>query len=315
MMKKILLLIFVILLFLFSACTSDSDISASSTTDTRLPTEASTTTAATDPSAEIITVNSLMDISHFSSYKDLYDYCKEIKKNDKSFTEWHTSRLLFWIDEEGNHVTAEYSFKDSGEFSLTNIVKCVPKEPTNEGLAKIKAGMSIYEVVELVGIPYMEPFDTARDPMAFKTPDGSECHVYLDIPTVYVEDVEIIDNDLEVTIARLEQVISEKYSLDDFEFHRAYLVPNLEKENPYEADQDLRLEGVYFFGEEEWGISITLIHQESSADIYFDVNNDYLIYNRVATDEHKDIVTYIPTYMAEAFIMQIEDLPNINPNW
>ena len=286
--KKSISLFFLCLVMLLSSCAgSDNQYDASTgvtTTSTETPTISQ---------EEIITPESIKVGS-----EDFSEMCRILQKTDRTFFAWNY--YAFWIDSDGNNVIAEM---EPGE-NVKAITRYRAITTNAESFAEITVGMSIYEVVERVGIPYYRQRFSGVDPIDFRSSDGIEFRMHFNNGCVV--SVEQLDNDLDGAIEKLETTVSDIYSLDSFKLHRIYLVENEEKENEHELDNDLRIEGVCGDNGTEWGISITLYDYRNNDERYFDINNYYLVYNKVVTDDHEEIILDMPVEIVIGIAGELE---------
>ena len=234
--------------------------------------------------------------------EDFFSLGRILEKTDRSFFTW--SYYAFWIDSDGNNVIA---VMEPGE-SVSAIHRYRAVTTNAESFSEITEGMSIYEVVERVGIPYYTPPYNAERPMDFRSSDGIEYRMYFLHESVC--SVEQLDNNLDGAILKLENTISEVYSLDNFKLHRIYLEENVEMVSSHELDYDLIVEGVYGVNEEKWSHRMTLYDFRNNDKAYYDANNYYLVYNKIATKEHTEIILDMPTELMNGVAYEIYEREN-----
>ncbi len=115
----------------------------------------------------------------------LKDYETETKDCDMSHMEFSLpsepadefsyGKYIFYRDNNGKNVIVERCIHLCGRY--TNAQEFDAVEPTDETFEKIEEGMTVYEVVELVGLPYTST-TFGRSSMVFSTAASKEYSVY-----------------------------------------------------------------------------------------------------------------------------------------
>ena len=87
---------------------------------------------------------------------------------------------VFYTNEKGNYVVARFSDNPVSMSSIVQLKHFYKKNinPTPEAFSKIESGMSIFDVVKLVGIPFGS-YTSGMDSLAFKDTNGDTYSVYI----------------------------------------------------------------------------------------------------------------------------------------
>lgn len=214
------------------------------------------------------------------SYSEYLEACEEMKESYRGFLTLY--RFAFWIDENGNHTVAELSVVDGASDSVVSIDRYLPRATEKKDFDSINEAeaMTMQELVELVGIPYNIDLNHNSFPMTYVDINLVQYEVIYEQTHISVETkTSIAQNGLD----SLKAVLSDKYSLDDFDVHRVFV---REKEDD---KYEMCLQGVY--GEEKtfWSKSFDISEYEYQNYSNFRNVKDGVLYNVVKTEEYGEL--------------------------
>jgi outer membrane protein assembly factor BamE (lipoprotein component of BamABCDE complex) len=164
---KHIVAIIILLAFCFSACNSAGSESTTAPSETVNSTVAaqSEITNITDEVGDVYIGMTTEEFLKVVPESDHLGYCSH----------------AFYTNEKGNHIVVRFS-QNSGPSKILEI-KCYDHnliEPTPEKFDMIKKGMSIFDVVALVGIPF-DSLTFGAVSFEFKDTNGKCYRIYMDI--------------------------------------------------------------------------------------------------------------------------------------
>jgi hypothetical protein len=286
-MKRFLSLIlsittlFIVILSIHSCAKNDNSKAGSTST---------TATEITDISTNTDKV-SVFDIVRIGmSVSEYEDIANTHLNGDRSYQK--CTHFDFWLDANGKNVVLQKEYRQNGGIvSKLELYDAVCAEKSD--FSKLSVGMTVGEMVSLVGIPYLYNGALAIPVVEYRTVDGAEYRIELDGDKI--NKITELDSDINAAISRLESAIGSSFDLEAFELKRIYLHQAEAAEKKYGKDVDntdyfFRIEGTHSSDNTEWNIDLR-VYEKFAYDFYYDFNNHFIIYNVELTDRYNLMVT------------------------
>ena len=282
-MKKlliVLILITVVTLSFFS-CTSNGGEQSVTTENSSNITTLANTTAPIEIVSLYEKVYVGMPIEEYESLLNRH------MSSDRSYQK--CTHFDFWLDANGKNIVLQKEYSQNSGI-VKNVTAFDAVYAKKEDFSKLTIGMSVEEMVELVGIPYLYNSALAAPVVEYRTLDGIEYRI--EIIRDKISKIQELDSDFERALTRLENSIGTTFGFDSFKLKRIYLSEK-ETQNgttPYR----LCIEGVYGEANTEWRIQF-LVREKYTYEYYYDFNNHYIVYNTDITEEYDCLVTQTKT--------------------
>lgn len=287
-MKRIsfILVVIIVLSFVLSACADNGKKpieTTLSTTDAEITTQ-TPTTAFSQPTP-MLTDPEPIYVGMRMTESDVNEAVEEFKKSNSSVIKLLS--YVFWVDENGNNVVAEFGFEDE-MYVVKNIERFSPVYPTQETFdSMINKEMTMQELVEIAGIP-----------VGYGPTSGITTILFLDInlmnhvvhPGTNIS-VRSSESNIKKAFDEFVKVTSDKYSLENFEVHRIFV------EKIDTGKYEICMQGAH--GEEKtpWSISFDITEDQYNQFMSYRYGKNGILYNVVANDEYKSLC-YIPCSFA-----------------
>ena len=286
-MKKLSLILAVVTIIslVFSSCANGGKEPVS-TTDAVTTTAVSTTG---EPTSDIIPEPQDPEPIYVGMTEDeLTKACEEM--NDKVVgsvlkSSWD---YVFWLDENGYNAVAETEVVD-GVRIVTSIDRYKQVIPTKEAFEAIdgasKSDITMQDIVERLGRPIGEDI-TSSFYYKFNFLDDTGCFKYtVAIGTDKIH-IECRETRLSSNREMLLDAMTEKYSLQNVEFHRVLL------DKDEEGNCKMLVQGAHGENRAEWCVS--LYAPESYYAQYFNYRQSEILYNAEITEEYSELFYAIP---------------------
>lgn len=194
----------------------------------------------------------------------------------------------FWLDANGKNIVLQKEYNQN-ESIVKSITAFDAVNAKKDDFSKLDVGMSVEEMVELVGIPYLYNPALSSPVVEYITLDGTEYQI--GFIGDKISKIQELNSDFEGALTYLENSVGATFSLDNFKLKRIYLT---EKSSDSTTPYRICIEGIHGDENTEWKTQL-LVLEKYAYEYYYDFNNHYIIYNTNITEEYDCLVTRTKT--------------------